>query len=239
MVVRLYTDLAEWWPLLSPPTDYADEAAALRRLIVDAGIALPGRLLELGSGGGHLAHHLAPHFDLTLVDASVEMLAVSRRLNPDARHLAGDMRTVRLGETFDVVLIGDAIMHMVTDADLAAAMATAAAHCRAGGLLVVCPDRTEESFGDATSSGGSDAADGRGLRYLEWCHRPPGSRSCLCEMAYLLRQPDGTVTVAHDRFPLGLFSVADWRGALKTAGFDGIRPVTLSDRTIFLARPAG
>lgn len=239
MVVRLYTDLAEWWPLLSPPTDYADEAEALRQVIVDAGIALPARLLELGSGGGHLAHHLSSSFDLTLVDASADMLAVSRRLNPDARHLVGDMRTVRLGETFDVVLIFDAIAHMVTDGDLAQALATAAAHCRAGGLLLVCPDMTEETFGDSIGTGGGDAADGRGIRYLEWCHRPPGSRSCLTEMVYLLREPDGTVTVAHDRFPVGLFSVADWHDALTAAGFGDVRTATVSDRAIFLAKCLG
>ena len=46
---------------------------------------------------------------VTLVDLSAKMLEVSRRLNPDCEHLQGDMRTVRLGRTFDVVFVHDAI----------------------------------------------------------------------------------------------------------------------------------
>lgn len=33
MAARFYTDLAEWWPLISDPDEYAEEAAeALRHL---------------------------------------------------------------------------------------------------------------------------------------------------------------------------------------------------------------
>ena len=58
-------------------------------------------MLELGSGGGNNASHLKAHFQLTLVDLSPAMLAVSRALNPECEHLQGDMRTVRLGRRFD------------------------------------------------------------------------------------------------------------------------------------------
>jgi hypothetical protein len=37
------------------------------------------------------------------------MLEVSRRLNPDCEHPPGDIRSVRLGRTFDVVFVHDAI----------------------------------------------------------------------------------------------------------------------------------
>jgi hypothetical protein len=40
---------------------------------------------------------------MTLVDLSEEMLVVSRQLNPECQHHQGDMRTVRLGRTFDAV----------------------------------------------------------------------------------------------------------------------------------------
>ena len=40
------------------------------------------------------------------------MLELSRTLNPDCEHLEGDMRTLRLGRTFDAVLIHDAVMYM-------------------------------------------------------------------------------------------------------------------------------
>ena len=32
---RLYRELAEWWPLLSAPAEYAEEAEDYRRLLVE------------------------------------------------------------------------------------------------------------------------------------------------------------------------------------------------------------
>jgi trans-aconitate methyltransferase len=82
-------------------------------------------VLELGSGGGNNASHLKAHCDLTLIDASDRMLALSRRINPECEHVTGDMRTVRLDRQFDAVFIHDAIDYMVTLDDLRAALTTA------------------------------------------------------------------------------------------------------------------
>src|SRR6516165_8753587 len=91
---RLYSDLAAWWPLISPPEEYTEEAAFAARLLGRAARPVQD-VLELGSGGGHSASHLRPRFTMTLVDASSGMLAVSRELNPGCTHVEGDMRTIR------------------------------------------------------------------------------------------------------------------------------------------------
>lgn len=105
---RFYGDLAVWWPLMSPPAEYAEEAAFAATVLRSA--AIPVReVLELGSGGGHNAAHLKASFAMTLVDLSDEMLDVSRRLNPECDHHRGDMRTVRLGCGFDAVFVHDAV----------------------------------------------------------------------------------------------------------------------------------
>src|ERR1700690_460268 len=95
---KLYSELASWWPLLSSPKEYADEAAFFRRMFVDAGLPPLPSLLELGCGGGNNALHLKALFShVTLTDLSPDMLAVSSTLNPDCEHVPGDMRTLRLG----------------------------------------------------------------------------------------------------------------------------------------------
>src|SRR5688500_11598693 len=96
---RFYGDLATWWPLISPPAEYAEEAAIASAMLASASIPVR-EVLELGSGGGHNAFHLKETFSLTLVDLSEDMLGVSERLNPECVHRQGDMRTVRLGRTF-------------------------------------------------------------------------------------------------------------------------------------------
>ena len=72
---RLYTDLAAWWPLLSPPSHYVEEAADLLPEMLAAPDAPPRTLLELGCGGGSLAYHLKSSLQLTLSDRSPQMLA--------------------------------------------------------------------------------------------------------------------------------------------------------------------
>jgi hypothetical protein len=52
---RLYADLADWYPLLTPVGDYAEGAAFYRRLFETHGRRQPHTLLDLGSGGGHNA----------------------------------------------------------------------------------------------------------------------------------------------------------------------------------------
>jgi hypothetical protein len=61
--MKLYSDLASWWPLMSPPIHYVEEAADLLPLLLEGeDPSAPRTLLELGSGGGSLAFHLTQHF---------------------------------------------------------------------------------------------------------------------------------------------------------------------------------
>ena len=122
---RLYTELADWWPVLSVPEDYAEEAQFYRKAILSAAEIPVKTMLELGSGGGNNASHLKEAFQMTLVDLSPGILKVSMALNPECEHSQGDMRTVRLGRTFDAVFIHDAIVYMTTEQDLRMAIQTA------------------------------------------------------------------------------------------------------------------
>ena len=241
---RFYRDIAPWWPLISPPDEYTEEAAFAATLL--AGNGATGRdVLELGAGGGHMASHLKRDFALFLTDLSPSMLAVSRELNPECSHAQGDMRTLRLGRAFDAVLIHDAIGYMTTPDDLLAALTTAFTHCKPAGTAVIIPDHTSETFEPGTDHGGHDHPDGRGVRYLEWTWDPdPADTWIQSEYSFLLRASDGTVTTAHDTHHTGLFDEATWLRLLTQAGFAPRRiQEQTSDqrtpRTIFTAiRPA-
>lgn len=230
--MQLYDTLADWWPLMSPPGNYAAEADAVARLLFPDPPPRRTRVLELGAGGGHLASHLAADFDMTLVDLSPRMLDQSRRLNPGCRHLQGDMRHLRLAEVFDAVLIFDAIGHMTTAEDLLAALRTARAHLVPGGAALFCPDWTTERFTPGTSTGGTDGP-GRGMRYLEWTQAPDTGTTYRVDLAYLLRDPDGSRRVVHDQMTLGLFPRATWQRLLADAGFCDIAVALLSGRDVF------
>jgi trans-aconitate methyltransferase len=229
--MKLYSSLAEWWPLFSPPEEYAEEAAFYAKHLLAAGTAPANSLLELGSGGGNNASYLKKHFEsATLVDLSPEMLAVSRRLNPDCEHVAGDMRSVQLGRKFDRVFVHDAICYMTTLVDLERAIRTAWEHLQPGGAALFAPDYVRETFRTGTDCGGSDS--GRlGLRYLEWVHEPePGGSAYYADYVCALRREDGSVDIVHERHHEGLFARAEWMEILERTGFEaGVVPFEHSE----------
>ena len=238
--MRLYRELAAWWPLLDDPADYAEEAGVYGDLLAAACDAPIESLLELGCGGGNSASHLKRRFRrLLLTDVSPDMLAVSRALNPECEHRLGDMRTLRLGRTFDVVFVHDAVCYMTTEADLRSAMETAWVHCRSGGAVLFAPDYVRENFRTGETAGGCDerrAAGGaggcaRGLRYLEWVWDPdPRDTEYTVDYAFLLRERDGSVRAVRDRHVEGLFARGRWLDLLAGVGFEarGV-PLVLSD----------
>ena len=216
---RLYSDLAHLWPLMSPPEDYADEGARLRSEL--AGRLGPGRrrLLELGAGGGHLLHHLAGDFEATAVDISEAMLAHSRRLNPGVTHRVGDMRTIRLGATFDAVLIHDAIDYLRTEEDLRAAFVTARMHLRPGGLFLVIPDDYVETFTPPRIAHETRRRDGAELTYVEYSADPDPTDTEIETVYVFFLRVGGALRVEVDRHITGLFPIGAWERLLTESGF--------------------
>jgi hypothetical protein len=217
---RMYRDLADWWPLLVPAEAHEAESADVATVLCSARIGVRD-VLQLGSAAGRIAVHLHRHFTMTLVDRCPEMLEVSRTLNPGCRHVEGDMRTLRLGERFDAVVVLEAIDHMVTEADLRAAVATAYAHCRPGGIAIFRPRQVQEGYASHSTGGGTDGADGRSARYHSWTWDPdPADTWALTSHAFVLRHADGTLEVSHVTHRTGLFGRDVWLDALTEAGFE-------------------
>jgi SAM-dependent methyltransferase len=215
----LYGAYASWWPLLSTPADYEEEAVFVHALLQEYGDGQLETMLELGSGGGNNASYLKAHYTMTLVDLAPGMLAVSRQLNPECAHVEGDMRDVRLGRQFDVVFVHDAIMYMTTETALRAAMATAAVHCRPGGLVLFVPDCVRETFKETTGHHGHDG-DGRALRALEWTYDPDAEDTWfITAFAYLLRAEGEPLRANFEEHQMGLFPRALWVQLLEEAGF--------------------
>lgn len=239
-VPLLYGELASWFHLLTPPADHAEEAAYYRDAL--AGVVGGGTLLELGSGGGNNASHLKRHFRCTLTDLSPAMLEQSRSINPECEHVAGDMRDLRLGRTFDAVLVHDAVTYLTEEEDLRRAMETAFVHLRPGGAALFAADFTRETFRPGTEHGGTDG-EGRALRYLEWIWDPdPDDTAYLADLAYLLRE-GAEVRAVHDRHVLGVFPRETWRRLLAGCGFEERTPPPAHPAEVgevFLAvRPGG
>ncbi|MCB9606756.1 MAG: class I SAM-dependent methyltransferase [Polyangiaceae bacterium] len=215
--MKLYQDWTPFYRLFTPPEEYAAEAAAYRAGFESAAPSAE-TLLELGAGAGHNAVHLKQRYRCTLTDLSEPMLALSRELNPECEHLLGDMRSLQLERTFDIVFVHDAVMYMLSEADLRAAIATAFIHTAPGGAAIFAPDCFRENFHEETVHWESGDAE-RQLRCTEWSWDPdPKDDWFAVEYAVLLREA-GEVQMFHDHQQNGLFSREVWRRLLHEAGY--------------------
>lgn len=219
MDTLIYGDLVRFYHLLDPLEEHADEAEAYGDVLLGA-VPNAKTLLELGAGAGHGAHFIKRRFSsTTLTDLSAAMLDRSRTLNPDCEHLEGDMRSLRLGRTFDCVLCHDAIAYILTESDLAAVFETAWTHLRPGGAALFIPDCTTESFHESHEDHAGDDGE-RSLRAISWSYDPdPSDTTHIYDFAFLLRE-HGEVKAIHDRHVCGLFPRATWIRLGTAAGFE-------------------
>ena len=239
--MRIYSDLAPWFHLLTHPSDYGEEAMFITQVVETTVEGSAVTLLELGSGGGNNASHLKRRFACTLTDLSPDMLALSRGLNPECEHIEGDMRTLRLDRMFDAVLVHDAVMYMTSEEDLRATIETVAAHLRPGGIALLEPDTTRDMFRPRTRHGGHDGDDGRSLRYLEWeSDSDPADSMYEVDFVLALREPDQPLRIVHDRHVCGLFPEETWRRLIDDAGLELVHPDVedpdAGEHAVFVAR---
>ena len=177
------------------------------------------KLLELGVGGGHNLSHLTADFDCTAVDLSSDMLALSKGLNPGVEHRVGDMRNTRLERIFDAVLVHDAASYLLSEQDLTETFATAAAHLRPGGLLMVAPDWVQETFPDGWVYNW-DRQQGDIEVNIQEVMVDPDPLDTQVESTYTYSiKKDGETTVEVDTHITGLFPIQTWSGLMGQAGF--------------------
>ncbi len=217
---RLYGDLAWTWPIISPPEEYEAEAEEAYRLLREHGGREPKTLLDLGCGGGHFDRTLQKHARLTGVDVSESMLGLARALNPEVTYVRGDMRSVRLGKTFDAVAIFDSIDYMLSEEDLRAAFLTAHAHLEPGGVFLTCAEETKEGFRQNRSKVTVRSKGGVHIAFLENAFDPdPADTTFENTFVYLIRR-GGDLGIETDRHLCGLFPFQTWLSLLRDVGFE-------------------
>lgn len=217
---HLYTDLAWLWPMWGDAaTEYAhycDHVTALIRRYAQRPVST---LLDIGCGGGKNVLNLKRSFRVTGLDLSPTMIAQAQELNPDCRFVHGDMRTFRLHETFDAVLMDDAISYMNCRADFVAALRTAYAHLSPGGVLIVTPDVTVESFHQNKTTATLITRDNLDVTIVENVYDPdPADEQYETTVIYLIRE-HGRLRIETDHWTLGIFSLDTWRKVLTETGF--------------------
>lgn len=218
---HLYTDLAWLWPMWGDAsTEYAHYCHYVTGLIRQHATRQATTLLDIGCGGGKNVLNLKREFKVTGLDLSPNMLAQAKELNPDCTFIQGDMRTCRLGATYDAVLMDDAISHMICRSDFMAAFRTAYAHLNTGGVLVATPDVTIETFQQNKTTTTSATRDELEVVFVENVYDPdPTDGQYETTLLYLIRD-SGRLRIESDHWTMGIFSLDRWRNVLSETGFE-------------------
>jgi SAM-dependent methyltransferase len=118
----------------------SDETPMMCRRMFSRYLAQPPRsILDIGCGTARdldsLSRDCPDCWGVDYLPAAIEFAAARR---PHLHLEVGDMRTLRLGRPFDVILnMGSAFMYALTNADIAKVLDTFAAHSHPGTLLIL------------------------------------------------------------------------------------------------------
>jgi SAM-dependent methyltransferase len=138
----VFKGYARYYDALYGDKDYPGECDYLERVFRAFSRRRVNKILDLGCGTGHHALLLAERgYKVLGVDVSPQMLALARERaggrSAGVRFRRGDIRKIRLRESFDAVISMFAVMgYQTEDEDVRRALKTAARHLPAGGLFV-------------------------------------------------------------------------------------------------------
>lgn len=141
----------------------------------------PAGVLDAGCGTGRIAVRLTVlGYDVVGVDVDTTMLDQARAEAPDLDWRRGDLATLDLGRTFDVVLVAGNTIPLLEPGTLAAACTRLAAHVAPGGRLVCgfgldaehlpgdCPPTPLSEVDDAMAAAGLRPVE----RFATWDRAP-------------------------------------------------------------------
>lgn len=136
----MFHELAPLYDRFLSGKDYRCESDRLVTLARQYGRSGGNSWLDVACGTGRHLEFLRRNYSVMGVDVSPEMLRVARQRLPEVRLVRADMRTFRLGRSFDVVscLFG-AVGHLRTEHDLGVTFANFARHLNPGGVALVEP----------------------------------------------------------------------------------------------------
>jgi SAM-dependent methyltransferase len=121
---------ARWEALVAAGQDVHGEASLVQRLGARS-------VLDAGCGTGRVGRELAARgIEVVGVDLDPSMLTAARRRAPGLDWRLGDLATVKLGRTFEAVLLAGNVMLFLASGTEALVVANLARHLAPAGLLI-------------------------------------------------------------------------------------------------------
>lgn len=220
-----YNKLAWTEEIVALPDDSREETIAYVQAIKNHSKKELKTLLHLGCGAGGHDYTFKKYFQVTGIDISKDMLKIAKKRNPEITYHCNDMRSIKLKEKFDVVVIPDSIGYITTVKDLEKVIKLAYEHLNFGGVLLITSLVSEEfkenNFVYTGSSGGIEITvfeNNYILNKLKTTYE--------ATLVYLIRNK-GKLKIYTENQIIGIFRTNTWLNLFKKAKFTKVKKIKL------------
>lgn len=231
----MFTKTAQYYDKLYSFKDYRAEVEQLVTIIQKYLLSQGNRLLDVACGTGQHIEYLREHFEVEGLDVDEELLALARQRNAGVPFHRRDMVDFDLDRRFDVVTcLFSSIGYVKTLDNVRRAVACMAGHLVSGGVLVVEPWFTPDTWRPGTVH--ALLIDEPELKIARVNTSFVAGRLSYFDLHYLIGTPEGTEHFV-ERHELGLFETDEMQGALLDAGLEVIYDTEgLTGRGLFVGR---
>jgi len=213
----LHNQLAKYYDRVYSYRDYLDEAVRIQNLIIKYLESGGNSLLDVACGTGLHLKHLKDDFACTGVDISKSMLKIARKNAKGVTFKEADMKSLRLGKEFDVIVcLLSSIGYVKTAASLEKTIRNFSKHLKNGGLALIEPSHANSAYvkGEPrlTTYDGKDAKIAR-INYTNF-----RQATAVLNMHILIAERGKDAKYFVDKHELGLFGINSTLRIMKAAG---------------------
>ena len=213
----LHNNLAKYYDRVYSFRDYLDEAVRLQNLIIKYSESGGNSLLDVACGTGLHIKYLQDDFSCTGVDVSNVMLKIARKNVKGVTFKEADIKTLRLGKQFDVIVcLLSSIGYVKTAARLEKTIQNFSKHLKKGGLALIEPSHAKSAY--VTGEPRITTYDGREVKIARVNYTNYRQATAVLNMHILIAERGKDAKYYVDRHELGLFGINNTLRIMKAVG---------------------
>jgi len=213
----LHNQLAKYYDRVYSFKDYLDEAVRLQNLIIKYSESGGNSLLDVACGTGLHLKHLKDDFSCTGVDISKSMLKIARKNVKGVTFKEADMKTLRLGKQFDVIMcLLSSIGYVKTAVSLEKTIWNFSKHLKKGGLALIEPSHAKSVY--VSGEPHITTYDGKDVKIARVNVTKFRQATAVLSMHILIAERGKDAKYFVDRHELGLFGINNTLRIMKAAG---------------------